>query len=311
MQASSLLLLSYPRLPASVWWTVGVFLVAGGLWLALARTRWAKAAGWFGLALAGHASSLQLIAAGPFVALQFFHDWGKLIGTYRVAFLVAVFLQALVVTWGARHLWFRIRPVLFRFASWPGMLFFLILLGYSAITIPPEFMQALVAGSGFAVWVIRHLAKVALAFLIYGAAAVNLILVVAAVPEGAWQTCRNAWEKLPPRRFAQLAALWVMVIASLLHWVALDGMPHIPDEVAYIFQAKYISAGNLYLPVPPDAEAFYCRFCMVEDGKWYSAMLGGWPFALALGYRAGVPWLVNPLLGAIGILLSYLLVKRL
>jgi hypothetical protein len=288
-----------------------VFLLALVLWRALARTRWGAAAGWFALALAGHAAALQLISAGRFVALQFFYEWGKLLGTYRVIFLAAVLLQVLIVIWGARKLWPQARPALPRLISWPQALLLLVLFAYTASTIPPELAQTLVAGSGFPIWVVRHLAKVALALLIYGAAAVNLILAVAAVPEEAWHGWKAAWEKFPRSRMAWVAALWVLVVASLLHWFVLDGMPHIPDEVAYIFQAKYISAGNLYLDVPPDVEAFYCRFCMVDDGKWYSAMLGGWPFALALGYLAGAPWLVNPLLGAIGILLSYLLVKRL
>lgn len=300
-----------PHLPASIWWTVGVFLFALVLWLALVRTRWAKAAGWFGLALAGHASALQLISAGPFIKLQLFHEWGTLLGTYRGVFLAAVLLQALIATWCARPLWSRARPILLQLISWRGALLLLILFGYSASTIPPEVAQSLVGGRGFAIWIVRHVAKVALAFLIHGAAAVNLILAATAIPEDAWQKCVDRAEKFPRRRLASLAALWVLVVASVLHWFVLDGMPHIPDEVAYVFQAKYISAGSVYLPVPPDAEAFYCRFCMVDDGKWYSAMLGGWPFALALGYLAGVPWLVNPLLGVIGILLSYVLVKRL
>jgi hypothetical protein len=265
--------------------------------------------GWFALAVVGQVCALQLISAGPVIRLQMFFEWKVLLGSYRGMFLAAILIQACLVAWGLRNQWSGARAFLGKWISWPGALILLALFGYSASTIPPEVAQTFVAGSGFVLWSARHLAKVVLAFFIYGTAAANLILAAAAIPRGAWERVL-AWESRSRSNLVRLAAGWVLIVASLLHWFVLDGMPHVPDEVAYVFQAKYISAGHLFLSPPPDPEAFACRFCMVADGKWYSAMLGGWPFLLALGYLAGVPWLLNPLLGAIAILLCSSLIKR-
>ena len=81
-------------------------------------------------------------------------------------------------------------------------------------------------------------------------------------------------------------------------------MPHVPDEVAYLFQAKYLASGRLFLPPPPDAIAFELPHTLITD-KWFSIFPPGWPAVLALGVMAGVPWLVNPLLGALAVLLLH------
>ena len=48
-----------------------------------------------------------------------------------------------------------------------------------------------------------------------------------------------------------------------------------------------------------------------EPGRAFSPLPPGWPAILAIGVRAGVPWLVNPVLSGVCILLLYALVRRL
>jgi 4-amino-4-deoxy-L-arabinose transferase-like glycosyltransferase len=52
-------------------------------------------------------------------------------------------------------------------------------------------------------------------------------------------------------------------------------------------------------------------FMFADGAKWYSVFPAGWAALLAVGVKLGVPWLVNPLLGGLVILLAHALVRRL
>lgn len=99
----------------------------------------------------------------------------------------------------------------------------------------------------------------------------------------------------------RVAAVLSVLVSAALAWFVYERHPHVPDEVAYLFQARYLAAGHLWLPVPAVPEAFDVPFMLVQDGRWYSAMPSGWAFLLALGERAGAGWLVNPLLGGLNV----------
>jgi hypothetical protein len=138
-----------------------------------------------------------------------------------------------------------------------------------------------------------------------------LWLAAAEIPEQAWERLRSRWERRNRRAVPLAAATWVVVIASLLAWIVFERVPHLHDEVGYAFQAKYLATGRIYLPAAPEPKAFESEFGILDGNKWYVATTAGWPAVLALGYLAGVPWLVNPLLGGIAILLAHALVRRL
>ncbi len=109
-------------------------------------------------------------------------------------------------------------------------------------------------------------------------------------------------------RFALLAAGWVVLICALLAVYSYQKHPHVPDEVSYIYQARYFAAGMLDMPAPPVLAAFNLDLMTYEPGRWYSPVPPGWPAVLSLGYIAGVPWLVNPLLNGVCVLLAYLVI---
>ncbi len=297
-------------LPAAVYWTAFVVALSFVFWAALRATRWRAAAGWIGLALAGQACSLQLLWVGPDIRLQLFYGWSTLLRSSHGIFLVTLLLQAAIVLWGARQFWPEVKSRLPRILSWQAGLILLALQAYAVITIHPEVARAFVGG-GFARQAVLHATKVALGLLIFGVGALNLALAAAAIPSNTWESLVVRWQRANRVRLPWLCALWVVVVSSLLAWSALDRMPHVPDEVAYIFQAKYFARGHLYLPPPPDPEALYCPFQIVEGNKWYGSAPAGWPFVLAVGFGAGVPWLVNPLLGGIAILFAHRLVRQL
>src|SRR4030095_14990200 len=103
----------------------------------------------------------------------------------------------------------------------------------------------------------------------------------------------------------------VTIVAALLCLTSYQAIPHIPDEIAYLIQARYFAAGQPWMAAPPAPAAFDTFLLEVSGARWYSVFPPGWPLVLAIGAKLGVPWLVNPLLGGAGILLTYHLVQEL
>jgi hypothetical protein len=91
-------------------------------------------------------------------------------------------------------------------------------------------------------------------------------------------------------------------------------MPHVPDEVSYLFQAKVLAAGHLSAPPPPVNESFQLGsppLIVVTDGRWASLYPFGHPLMLAIGVRIGAVWLIPPLIGAASIVLVFAIGRRL
>jgi len=296
-------------LPA-VYWTAAVVAAGVVLWAVLRARSWGAASFWIALALAGQACSLQLLWVGPDIRLQLFYGWSNLLRSYQGVFLVTLLLQTAIVAYGLRQSWAKLKGRCPRVFGWPGGLVFFALQAYAATTIQPGVAQAFV-GSGFARQAVLYGTKVALGLLVFGTGAANLALAAARVPPELWERISRRWRKTDRAWLPWLCALWVVAVSSVLAWFALERMPHVPDEVAYIFQAKYLATGRLYLSAPPDSQALYCPFQIVEGNKWYGAPPPGWPLVFAVGFLAGVPWLVNPLLGGVAVLLAHRLVQQL
>jgi hypothetical protein len=294
----------------SLQWTMAAVALSALLWVLLRAKGWGAAAGWAALACAGQACMLQLFDVGTRVRPQVFYGWSELLPSWRAVFLLALGVQALVVTWGV---WRHLRPGLAavrRAIPFPALLAVLAVMAYASATIAPEVAQAFVNG-GFVPRLAMHVSKIALGMMMLLVGAVNLALAAATLPDEALEELKMRWRARNTSRLPRMVALWVVAVASLLAWVVLERMPHMPDEVAYIFQAKYLAAGKLYLPMPPDAKALYMDFTIADGTKWYCAVPLGWPLVLAVGMWLGVPWLVNPLLGGLVILLAHALVRRL
>lgn len=109
------------------------------------------------------------------------------------------------------------------------------------------------------------------------------------------------------RLFPRAVALAVLLLTVLVNRVAFDGMPHLQDEIVYLFQAKCLLQGSVSVPAPPPSaiEALNVYLLEVVDNRWYSVTFPGWPLILAGGVALGVPWLVNPVLAALCILLAH------
>ena len=103
-------------------------------------------------------------------------------------------------------------------------------------------------------------------------------------------------------------ALFVFIFTNLFSFFIFDHIPHIQDEIDYLFQAKIFKLGRMYVP-SPCAKEFFDFAHMINNGKWYSQYTPGYPFLLLIGLLIQAPWLVNPLLAALSIIIFYFLGK--
>ena len=119
----------------------------------------------------------------------------------------------------------------------------------------------------------------------------------------------------PHRHHSWLVVVAVMVVVLLgTGMVATDllqRMPHVQDSVTYLFQAETLARGQLWAPAPPEPEFFEQEFLLVQNGRWFGKYPPGYPLLLALGVLVGLPWLVNPVLAMLTVLLFYLLARDL
>ncbi len=104
-----------------------------------------------------------------------------------------------------------------------------------------------------------------------------------------------------------LAALGAFYITSQIF----EGVPHLEDEFAYVWQAQAIAGGHAILPTPPNEKQFLVPFVVDYNGQRFGKYPLGWPALLGIGERFGLRAWVNPLLSALAVWLTYRLGKRL
>ena len=113
---------------------------------------------------------------------------------------------------------------------------------------------------------------------------------------------------------ADLIAVFLSLLAVLLSAIVADRvyerLAHLEDEVAFIWQAQALAGGRLTVPSPPEPKSFLVPFVVDYQGQRFGKYPLGWPLVLSLGVRLGLRWLVNPLLGGLGVWLIYRLGKR-
>jgi hypothetical protein len=115
-------------------------------------------------------------------------------------------------------------------------------------------------------------------------------------------------------RFDRIAIVLSIVAAAAAYLVAgrvFDHMPHVEDEMAYVWQAQVFSQGKLTLPTPPDAKSLMVPFIVDYHGQRFGKYPPGWPMALAFGLLLHARDWVNPILAGLGLWLTYRLGKKL
>jgi len=106
-----------------------------------------------------------------------------------------------------------------------------------------------------------------------------------------------------------IASVFALVFCSLFSALVFERIPHVHDEIDYFFQARLFLSGRLYAPSPCFKEAFDFPH-MINNGRWYSQYTPGFPLLLLAGLISGLPWLLNPVLAALSVILLYYLGKE-
>lgn len=97
------------------------------------------------------------------------------------------------------------------------------------------------------------------------------------------------------------------VAAGLISDLVLEQVPHLEDEVAYLFQAQVFASGKAHAEAPFDTSCFFAPFVVDHEGRRFGKYPPGWPALLAMGVALGQAWWVN----AAGAALTTALVCRL
>ncbi len=122
----------------------------------------------------------------------------------------------------------------------------------------------------------------------------------------------RAWRSiLEDRRHRVVAGVILFNLALTLFTagVTLRGFPNSADEYALLLSAELFADGRLYVESPP-AREFFDLYHVINNGRFYGKYPPGWPAILSGAARAGAPILMNPLLGALAVVLIYMLARE-
>lgn len=278
--------------------------VGVAVWAFAAGTAWAGCAGWVAVCLIGQAATLQLIDAGPRIHYQ--HYWGleAIFQGHRWVYLAVAVGQAALVVSGLRGKWSAVWWWLTRHFRW--------------------WQLAGIAGAFYLFTVSPSREKGFYAYeIVFGGVLQtvqlgSVLLMAWSVPSGAAACLRGLIRDDDPSvaaaridRWVAWAAVWVTVLSAGLSVYSYGRHPHVADEVAYLYHARFFAEGALTLPAPPVTDAFSFYLMEIDGGRWFPCPPPGWPIALAVGVFFGVPWLVNPVLGGLNILLAGALIAPL
>jgi len=261
------------------------------------NTGWWQCVGLFALALIGQVSVLNLISSPPWGVYHRYLPWREVLEAGKGLPLIILLMQTGVVLWAAHAIVPGIKGFLRRYAMRPKVCILILILAFVSVKFTADVPQYI-----FELVMVSWVSLMSL---------LTLILFALTVPEDSMEKVRCRWRRWAASRYyPHVLAAWVVVVSGAVAWFVFDGVPHIADDVSYLFQAKYFSEGLLYLPAPPDKASFEVANVINDGVKWYGYGFPGWPAVLALGVLAGAPWIVNPLLGGMTVLLAYSLVQE-
>lgn len=270
---------------------------------------WRATVGWLALLIAAQAASLAFIRAGRIVSYQHYEVDSLWATLPRRAALAILLVQTLAVLYALRHSWralaeWRRQHVSLRAAA----LGLVVLLGVSAApSLAPR----------------TYIRELLFSFGVQLLAVGNVVCLARSAPGSLlarWRSVADRWlgstadrEPRPGRFFdrtAVVAALWTLAVTLFLVLVVYQRIPHVPDEIVYMLQARYFAAGRLALPPPPVPAAFDIDLMYLDQARWFSPVPPGWPALLSLGVAARMPWVVDPLLAALAVLLAHALLRE-
>lgn len=106
---------------------------------------------------------------------------------------------------------------------------------------------------------------------------------------------------------AVLLTMLSFFFSTYFSHTSFEQLPHLEDELAYIYQARIFAGGQLTVDTPQPYLTYWQPF-LVDDattGQRGGKYPPGWPLVLAFGELAGQLWIVNALLAAVLTSLTY------
>lgn len=107
-----------------------------------------------------------------------------------------------------------------------------------------------------------------------------------------------------------ILSLVAVVVSYLVAGGVFEFMPHLEDEVAYVWQANLAATGRITIASPEYPKSFLVPFVVDYNGLRFGKYPLGWPAVLGVGVLLGVRSWVNPLLAGLGVWLTYRLGKK-
>ncbi len=104
---------------------------------------------------------------------------------------------------------------------------------------------------------------------------------------------------------ALLLAFFAFFMSATISQTVFARMPHLEDEVAYLFQARSYAGGHLVIPSPEPRRAYWQPFVVDHDGVRFGKYTPGWSLQLALGVLMGQTWVINAFFAALTVALVY------
>ncbi|NPV84936.1 MAG: hypothetical protein HPY45_02855 [Anaerolineae bacterium] len=114
-----------------------------------------------------------------------------------------------------------------------------------------------------------------------------------------------------------IAALSMLATASLSRQV-FEHLPHLEDELTYLFQARMLARGDVFIPSPYPPDSYWQPFIIDCDqemenlyniacaGKRFGKYPPGFPLLLALGVLINNTWIINVFFTGLNVVLIYL-----
>ncbi len=112
-------------------------------------------------------------------------------------------------------------------------------------------------------------------------------------------------------RIVLVFILAAFMLAALVSGATFERLPHLEDEVAYLYQARIFAGGQWVIETPQPHRSYWQPFLINHDGKRFGKYPPGWPLLLSLGVRMGQPWVVNAFCFALAVAVVYRLGRAL
>lgn len=105
-------------------------------------------------------------------------------------------------------------------------------------------------------------------------------------------------------------SLLAVALAALVSVRIYERIPHLEDEIAYVWQARLIAGGDLSTASPEFSKSFLVPFVVDHEGRRFGKYPLGWPALLGVGEWLGLRDWINPFLAGLAVWLIYRLGMR-